>query len=431
MHQSIMRNRILLLVVTWTMFPFAAVVLAQELPNPTEKLATLELFAARRPSVYLTVFNNGYTGDPLPHDPADFERLVRTIKEEGHFNVILCKWTAEREVICRKYGIYMMVDLLADEHHLYRPETWQNAKALCERLRNNPTVVAYHLWSDRIGPSGAGRTRDIRNVQTWDPTTPTFAGGYQSRGIGSLAESDFVSYYDFSWKRGPHRNFGNLLAAWRTASINDGRLGRYVETDAGRPGAGNAARMQYIQITSIACGLRTTLFFIGSRIMNMHTFELNQYGRDVARVNAYIAPMRHEIAKLGLPYAIYSTPWTIDFNNRPVPGADEQTVYPPALEDHAFPADFWIQPVTGEFVIGVSKYAGSDKDVVFIANHNAYAPQTVTLRITRPDATAKIFNHQTRRYDTMPVTDATVTFQLDPAGGTIIIFKCPTTRAGT
>ena len=376
--------------------------------------------ANRRPKAYIAIFINGYSGDPMPKEPAQFEKLLKAITSEGHFNAVLCKYTPEREALCKKYKVLMVVDLLADGLHVYRNP--KECEVLLKKLRGNETIAAYHLWSDRFGKTGAGRARDINNVHKWDPTHATWSGTYKNYSLNFLAKSDFVSYYDFSWKRGPHKNFSNLLSAWKAASAHDNRLGRYCETDAGLAGKGNPNRLLYIQTTSIACGLRGAMWHIGSRIMNMKTFEFNQYGRDLAGVNAYIEPMRQEIAKIGLPGAIYSTPWTTDWNHKPVPQTDGKTVMPPGLEKNPFPKDFYIQPVGGEFVMGVSKYDSKDKDVVFIANHDAYGEQTIKLKLTKP-AKPRIFNRKTKKYDALSVTGGAISFKLEPAGGAIILFE--------
>lgn len=375
--------------------------------------------AKRRPKTYLAIFINGYGGDVLPAEAAQFEKLLETITKEGHFNSVLCKYTPEREALCKKHGVLMVVDLLADPHVFKNPEECQK---LLKTLQNNQTVVAYHLWADRFGSMGAGRTRDIDNVHAWDPTHATYTGTYQSGGINHLAKSDFISYYDFAWKRGPHKNFPNLLAAWNTAKGTDNRLGRYCTTDAGLAGKGNFNRMLYTQTTSIACGLRAAMWHIGSRIMNMGNFQFNEYGRDLAKVNAWIEPMRAEIAKIGLPTAIYSTSWTKDWNDKPVTPPDGKPAMPPGLEQNAFPADFWIQPTGGEFVMGVSKYDGTARDVVFIANHNAYAEQKVTLKLSRA-AKPKVFNRTTDAFADAVVKDGSFSFDLEPAGGAIVLFE--------
>ena len=379
-----------------------------------------EIQAKRRPKTYIAIFINGYSGDPMPGEPAQFEKLLKAITAEGHFNAVLCKYTPQREALCKKYKVLMVVDLLADGLHVYKNP--KECEALLKKLRGNETIAAYHLWSDRFGKTGAGRARDINNVHKWDPTHATYIGTYKNYGLEFLARSDFVSYYDFSWKRGPDKNFRNLLSAWKAASTHGNRLGRYCETDAGQAGKGNPNRLLYIQTTSIACGLRGAMWHIGSRIMNMKTFQFNQYGKDLAGVNAWIEPMRAEIAKISLPRAIYSTPWTTDWNHRPVQPKDGQPAMPPGLENNQFPKDFWIQSIGGEFVMGVSKYDGTAKDVVFIANHDAYGGQNVKLKLTK-SVKPRIFNRKTKEYDALSVTGGAIGFKLEPAGGAIILFE--------
>lgn len=375
--------------------------------------------AARRPRTYLTVFNNGYGGDALPVEPARFEKLIETISGEGNFNAVMCAYTAERLAICKKHGIRMIVDLLGPEHHVYK-----NAKAcedLCTRLRDDPTVAAYHLWSDKFGKQGAGRERDINNIHQWDPTHATYSGTYMNGGINHLANSDFIGYYDFAWKRGIQNNFPHLLGAWNQAKLHDNRLGRYVECDAGLPGKGNFNRSLFTQNTSIACGLRAVLWFIGSGQMDMQSLEFNQAGLDAARVNAWLKPLWSEIPKLGLPTAIHATPVTKDYNDRPV-AATGHPVYAPGLENNAFPKEFWIQPVAGEFVIGVSKYDGTAADAIYLANLNAYAAQDVKLKLTKP-VKAAIFSRETGKYVDLKPTAGELAFTVEPAGAALVRFE--------
>ena len=395
---------------------FAAPASAEDPAQPMDR----EMQARRRPKSYLAIFINGYGGDHLPQDPVQFEKLLQVISREGHFNAILCQYTPEREALCKKHGVLMVVDLLAYPHVFRNPK---ECEELLKTLRSNPTVVAYHLWADRFGKMGQGRARDIENVHKWDPTHATYIGTYQDDGIGCLAKSDFVSYYDFSWKRGPHKNFSHLLSAWNAAKAHDNRLGRYCETDAGLAGKGNPNRLLYIQTTSIACGLRGAMWHIGSSLMNMDSLQFNQLGKDLASVNAFIKPMREEIAKIGLPTAIYSTPVTIDPNHKPIDQPDGKKPMPAGLTNNACPADFWIQPAGGEFVMGVSKYNYTDKNVVFIANHDAYGEQNVMLKLTKT-ARPKLFNRASGTYEAFDIRmpDGTISFKLEPAGGVIVLF---------
>jgi len=374
----------------------------------------------RLPRAYLAIFMNGYGSDTMPKETAAFEKLLRVLKDEGHFNAVLCQYSPQREELCRKHGLYMVVDLLAVPHVYESP---QECEALLGKLKESPTVAAYHLWSDRFGKMGAGRARDIDHVQAWDPNHGAFSGTYDGGGLSSLAKATFVSNYDFHWKRGPHKNFRNLLGQWNAARPHDGRLGRYCTTDAGLPGKGNYNRLLHTQATSIACGLRAAMWHIGSRIMNMDTFQFNAYGKDLAAVNAHIAPMREEIARLGLPYAIYSTPWTKDYNNEDVAPPAEGQAMPPGLEKNAFPADFWLQPQGGEFVMGVSKFDYTGKDVAFITNHNAYAGQDVRIRLSRSNLKPRLFNRSTARYEDLKLADGTFGFKIEPGSGAIVLFE--------
>ena len=69
--------------------------------------------ARRRPPTYLAIFINGYGSDPLPQEPAEFERLLISITKDGHFNAILCQYSPQRETLCKKHNLLMVVDLLA------------------------------------------------------------------------------------------------------------------------------------------------------------------------------------------------------------------------------------------------------------------------------------------------------------------------------
>lgn len=375
--------------------------------------------AKRRPSTYLTIFNNGYGDDNLPAAPADYEKMVKALSSEANFNAIMGKYTPERLEICKKYGVKMVVDLLVADHHVYKNP--KAAEELCTKLRNDPTVVAYHLWADLFGKQGAGRERDIKNVHNWDPTHATYIGTYRNHGIGHLAQSDFVSYYDFAWKRGIQGNFPHLMGAWNQAKKFDNRLGRYVECDAGMAGKGNFNRSLFLQNTSIACGLRAVMWFIGQGQMDMKALTLTEAGKDAGKVNTWLKPMWSEIPKLGLPTVIYGTPVTKDYNGAAVPASDKP-VYAPGLEGCAFPNDFWIQPVSGEFVMGVSKYDSGTEDVVYVANLNAYGEQDVKLKLGKP-VKALMFVREAGKYEELKQAGGVIAFKLEPAGGAIIRFQ--------
>src|SRR5688500_9889103 len=73
----------------------------------------------RQPKRFAIIFNKGYAGDPMPKDPGEFEKLVKTIKQ-AHFNVILCAYDEKRAAICKKHDVQIFVDLLVPDHHVYK-----------------------------------------------------------------------------------------------------------------------------------------------------------------------------------------------------------------------------------------------------------------------------------------------------------------------
>ena len=387
--------------------------------------AETEPHAQRRPKIFLTVFNNGYGDDLLPTEAERFEKLARTIAVEGHFNALMCRYSPQREAACRKYGLLMIVDLLARGHHVYKNP--KECRQLCERLRGNPTIAAYHLWSDPFGRNRAGRARDIDNVHQWDPTHATYIGTYIhalfNLDLTCMAKSDFLGFTDASWKYGPHKNFPDLLAAWAAVQPGHNRLGRWIETDAARkPGEENFLCELYLQNTSIACGLKCCLWFTGGKIMDMKTLEFNGFGRDVARVNAWTKPLWAEIPRLGLPVAIYSTDVSKDAANHNLPREWGPRRMPEGLGGHEFPRHFWLQPAGGEFVTGVFKYGGSaDAEAVYVANHNAFAEQDVKLKVAKA-AHPRVFNREKGKYEDIDVVSGVISFKLEKAGGQLLLF---------
>ena len=369
-----------------------------------------------KPAEFANVFSFGYGGDKMPKDDARFAALLAKIKAAG-FNTVHCVYTEQRLALCRKHGVKMMADLLAADagHHVYK--TVETAKALCQRLRGNPDLWGYNIWNDNFGKTGPGRLRDLRNVRTWDPTHPAYCGTYRTHGMRHLVTADVFGYYDFHWKRGPEAHFPHLMAYRAWARERDAWFYRWVWTDSGIPGKGNVNRGLYTVNTSIACGLKGVLWFLGSSLMNAETLEWNTTGADIAKVNRQVMPLATEIPTLGNPLAVYSTPITRTLKDRDLPDG-KQEMMPPGLEKHAFPAEFWIKPESGEFVMGLFS-DGAGRDAVFIANHNTYAAQDVTLRFSQR-VKATVFNRQTGRWQPLPVRAGTIRFPLSPGGGELM-----------
>ncbi|MBM3994906.1 MAG: hypothetical protein FJ303_12245 [Planctomycetes bacterium] len=383
-------------------------------PAVGQQPADLDKQRCPKPAEFALVFSFGYSADKMPADDERFETLLKKIKD-ARFNVVHCRYTDKRLALCKKHGIKMMVDLLIEEHHIYKNP--KEAQALCEKLKNNPDIWGYNIWNDPFGKSIEGRLRDIRNVRTWDPTHPAFSGTYRVVGMKGLHNPDVFGYYDFHWKRGINQHFGHIMAYSNWGKERNAVFYTWLSCTSGLPGKGNFNRNLYSANTGIACGLKGVLWFLGEDMMNAKTLEWTEIGRDITKVQKEIAPLAKELPKLGHPSAIYSTPITKTPNNEPIKDAKD-LVYPPGLGGRAFPSDFWIQPAGGEFVLGVFPVEKSP-DAIFVANHNAYAEQKAALKIARKNS-VEIFNRSAGKWQVLEQVDGAVRVTLSPGGGELL-----------
>jgi hypothetical protein len=165
------------------------------------------------------------------------------------------------------------------------------------------------------------------------------------------------------------------------------------------------------------------MWYLGNRQINLKTLELTQLGKDAAEVNRGVAPLRTEIMKIGNPIAIFSTEITRTANSEPLPDG-KTTMMPPGLERNAFPSDFWVEPVSGEFVCGVFRDRSDEAspDRLVIANHNAFLQQDVVLALPIPRK-VWIFSRTTAKWEPLNVKDGTVAFKLAQGGGELLKFE--------
>ena len=377
--------------------------------------AKLEKQRCPKPAEFALIFSFGYAGDHMPTDDAKFEELLTKIKT-AHFNVIHCTYTEKRLALCKKHGIKMMVDLLADAHVYKSPE---KAQTLCEKLRGNTDVWGYNIWNDPFGKSVDGRKRDINNVRTWDPTHPAFSGTYRTVGMSKLTNPDVFGYYDFHWKRGTGQHLPHLLAYAGWAKDRDAWFYTWLSATSGIAGKGNFNRSLYSANTGIACGLKGFFWFLADDLMNKKTLEWTEVGRDIIKVHNEIAPLRKELVKLGHPTAIYSTPITKTLNNDAVADT-KKNVYPPGFDNRSVPKDYWLQPLSGEFMFGVFT-DDAKRQAVFLANNNAYVEQMVTIGVTR-NGQAEIFNRKDGGWQRIEVRASMLSLTLSPGGGELLRF---------
>jgi len=369
--------------------------------------------ADRRPGEFAVLFSFGYGDDDLfPQDRAKYEEVIKKVKAGG-FNVVMGTYADWKVEMCRKHGLKLMVNLLTRDYHVYK--NVEPARALCRKLRGDQTIWGYHLFSDMNYKTAQGRNRDIANVHEWDPTHPSFVGSHNLSGNSRLTSPDVFGYYDFHWQRGPHMNFPHLLSAWKDARGKDARFYRWMRATSGLAGKGNPNRCLYTANTSIAFGLKGILWFIGQEMMDRKTWQWNQFGRDICKVNAEIAPLAPEIMKLGNPTAVYSTPTTRTLNDRPK--ADPAPAVPPPLE--AIPQGHWLRVTSGQAVLGLFQDE-QRRDAVFAANHNAYAPQEMALELAAAVRSVEQFDRKTRKWKALEVSKKSVRFRLEPAGGELL-----------
>lgn len=363
----------------------------------------------RLPTRFGIIFNMGYGGDHLPKDVKAFGKLIQGIKR-AHFNVVLCEWTPARARICKKHDVEIMVDLLTPPHHIYK--NVEGAEALCRRLEKVPGIYAYHLWSDNIGNTYPGRSRDVKSVRSWDGKHPVYVGSYRMSRVNRVVGLDLLGYYDFHWKRAGH--WGNLAKASRVAKGKDARFLRYCAASPGQIGKGNKYRVAYTIATSIPFGLKGFMYHYAGGVVDTKTGKLDTLGEDLRTVHANFAAIGAELMRLGNPEAVFSTPVTRTSKDKPVDGP---AAIPSGLA--GIPSGHWFQIDEGEVLVG-SFGDKSGARTLALASHNAYQPQTVVLRLDSTATTASHFDSKRGKWRPLKLRQGRLTIQV-PASTTQLL----------
>ena len=276
-------------------------------------------------------------------------------------------------------------------------------------FRCNPHFLREHIWSDNICETYPGRSRDVKNVQSWDGTHPVYVGSYRMSRVARVENLDVLGYYDFHWKRGGH--WGNLDKAMRTAQAKDAGFLRYCDAAPGRIGGGNYDRVMYTVSTSIVFGLKGYMFHYGGGVIDKSSGQIDALGKDLQQVNAHIAPLGPELLKLRNPTAVYSTSTTKTAKDRPTD--QPQPTVPAGFQP--VPEDLWVQVESGEALFGTYQDL-QERDALVIANHNAYQPQDMKLTFKKPVKTVSFFSRDNGDWQPLKLAEDAVTFQLGPAG---------------
>jgi hypothetical protein len=146
----------------------------------------------------------------------------------------------------------------------------------------------------------------------------------------------------------------------------------------------------------------------------MKTLKWTPEKEDIAKVNRSVLPMAAELATIGNPADVYTTVRTKDMNGTALP-ADQAGKAPGGFK--TFAADFWIQPAGGEFLLGL--FPCGKTDAIYVANHNAFGPQDVKLKFTRP-VKVNIFDRAEAKYKALADHGGSVNFKLEAGGGELL-----------
>jgi len=376
--------------------------------------AKLDAYRCPKPDELAIVFSFGYAGDAMPKEIDKYEQMIVKAKEAG-FNVIYGTYTPRRLEVIRKHGMKMMIDFLdVENHHVYKSP--EKAAEVAKAVEGDAAVWGYNIWNDHMSGVEAGRGRDIRTVRRWDPSHPAYSGGCANDNHRLQTNADVMGYYDFHWERGIQLHFPHLLQYLQGSREHDSypytwlswRPAKYTDY---------YHRSRWSANTALACGMKGIMWFLAP--MDHQTLEWRGDAGHILRVNKELLPLKDEIVKIGLPSAVYATAITKDRENKDLPD-DQAGKLPAALGNHAVPGDFWLQPVSGEIVMGVFRHADGG-DAIYVANYNSQADQDVKLKVIG-DSRATIFSRATGRYEPLKVQDGAVSFPLEAGDGALIRF---------
>jgi len=374
--------------------------------------------APPHPTEFAFTLNNGYgQGMKFPTDPAAFENLLVNMKRAG-FNTIYCVYTDWRLQLCEKHGVKMMIDVLAwhadAQTDIRRNEAQRAAvEAICRKVRGNDAVWGYNLWNEKLSffgyPDGKSIDEYVLMLKRWDPTHPIWMGTYQVIYANAPKSKPGVhGYYDYHWQRGFHWHFAALQWYRNYVPSQDGVFGRWML-------GSDYNRNSYTLNTSIPFGLKTVIWFIGGPFDAEGNIDPKHRFHHLVRIGREMHPLYGEIAKIGMPTAVYSTPTTKTHENQ-----DKETDVPWRLTP--FPEDHWLRVTRGEAVVGFFEYADGT-DAVYVANHNAFAAQEMAAVVDGPGtdkAAVESFNRQTGQWETMAKKDGAYAFPLRAAGGELL-----------
>lgn len=390
---------------------------AGETKATTAAKPTTQPAPAAEPEEFAFVLSPGYgTVDHFSSDPKVFENLLANMAKAG-FNTIHCVYRDWRLPLCRKHGVKMMVDVLAwkegVEADIRRPAQRPRVEAMCRALRGAKAVWGYNLWNEKLSYFGYPDKKSIDEytamLKAWDPTHPVWVGTYRVSYANAMKQRPGIhAYYDYHWQRGFLWHFADLQWYRGYTRQTGGHIGRWIL-------GSDYNRNSYTLNTSIAFGLKVCIWFIGGPFDKDGNIDPKHRFAHLVRIGQEHKALYTDLMKIGRPVAVYSTPTTRSELNKA-----KEKGQPWRLP--AFPADWWLQVTGGEAVVGFFRYADGT-DAVYVANHNAFAPQSMELKLgpdAGPNATVELLDRKTGRWRPLPRRGATVSFPLEAAGGELL-----------
>ena len=338
------------------------------------------------PTEFALTFSMPYgQGDEFPREPEEFDRMLGLLKSAG-FNTVHCPYTDWRHELFKKHKMKMMVDVLAwkppVEADIRDPAQRPKVKQMCLAVKGSDAIWGYNLWNERLDWCGSFEHLDgwIRMLRTWDPTHPVWVGTYRYLYCEHYPSYPGVhAWYDYHWSRGMGWNLKMLNFYRDIAAKRNGSMGKWILVH-------DYNRNLYTLNTSIAHGVKTVLFFIGGPYGAREPDPAKRWDEDsyMVRLGRHMQPLYGLIGQMGLPTAVYSTPTSRTPDNK-----DMDPVQP--ADTTAFPDGHWLEVKQGEVICGFFDLPDGS-EVVYIANHNAFAWQGLVLAIEQNDKARRILS---------------------------------------
>ena len=314
----------------------------------------------------------------------------------------------------------MMVDVLAwnspIEADIRRNEEQRaRLKKFVVANRDSDAIWGYNLWNERLDWVGDFKQFDLllRILRTWDPHHPVWVGTYTFyHAEGYPTNPGVHGYYDYHWARGHHWHFNMLNYYRELVAKRHGTVGRWMGLD-------GYERSLFTLNTSIAYGLKTGMWFIGGPYASREPDKSKRWNDDyfLNRIGRHMQPTYKLIGEMGNPLAVFSTP-----TKRSAANQKKELKIPD--KTIAFPEDHWLQIKQGEVVCGFFELPDKS-DVVWVANHNAYAWQGVVMAVDQSKDKPLVvseFNREMQAWEPLGARRL-VDFAISPADARVFRFE--------